>query len=300
VATQGQNGWTPGPRWPGRAEEKLDRGLVAGLLLEVLLDALPGSQPHQPSRDVIKSRLQRTLACRLAGLVTLDRFRTLMGSLEDSFALYYPLLSWAIRAAVPSGTEDRDPPGTAAARGGAGPALMEEPLEDWHRQHPGLLPSRPHRKLTWARLKEFLGITRGRWFGLKDFARHFGLERKTAWEYLRQWRQAGLLLHNQACSAAARYCLEDRFLRVRAEGLRRQLARELSDRPEGRSAAAADFLIATGGEPFWEDDGPAAPTPACRSEFLERLEAVGVLEVLSSSGPVRLLRLHPRWRREDD
>ena len=177
---------------------------------------------------------------------------------------------------------------------------MGESLEDWRRQNPGLLPSRPHRKLTWEKLREFLAATRGRWFGVKDFARHFDLDRKTAWEYLQKLRQARLLEHNRGRSAAARYCLEDRFLRVRAQALRRQVTLQLSDWPEALRAALADALLATGAEAFWEGEWPPGLAPISPRLLLERLEALGVLQQVAASGSARLLRLHPRWRREDE
>jgi len=299
AASQGRGGLSSSQRWPAQTEEKLDRGLVAGLLLEVLLDPSPPLRDPEASRGLVKTRLKHTLACHLAGLVTLDRFRALMGSLEPWFALYYPLLSRLTGPAAPSGTGERELQ-SAAPPGCTAPALREELLKDWCGHHPGLLPSRPHRKLTWEKLKQFLAATRGRWFGVKDFARHFDLDRKTAWEYLQKLRQAELLQHNRGRSAAARYCLADRFLRVRTQALRQQVALELSDWPQALSAALADALLATGGDAFWEGEWRPGPFPLSPRLLLDRLEAGEILQQVAASGPARLLRLHPRWRREDE
>jgi hypothetical protein len=300
AAIQRENGWAPGPGWPGRGEEKLDRALVAGLLLEALLEARRQDSPGPQHARQVKTHLKRSLTRHLAGYVTLDRFRTLMAHLDPWFARYYPLL--APLAGLPAGLE--------AAGGGAPlpalaapprvPVFREDLLEDWRALNPGLFPSRPHRKLTWDKLKEFLSSTRGRWFGVKDLARDLGLERKTAWEYLRKLREAGLLRHNGACSAAARYSLEDHFLRVRGEDLRLQVARTFPDWPEDAAASLADYLLATSGEVLWEGEWAAGLPSSGAPGFLERLVAAGLLEVAASSGPARLLRLHPRWLREDE
>jgi hypothetical protein len=208
-------------RWPARADEKLDRGLVAGLLLEVVLDNPGAPQEPQAHRTFVRTRLKNTLVSHLAGLVSLDRFRTLMAHLDHWFALYYPLVSRALPPAPGHGPKSEEPPPSAPHPIGI---LRDEPLKDWRQAFPTLLPSRPHRKLTWARLREFLEKSRGGWFGVRDFARHLALDRKTAWEYLQKLQGAGLLRHNRARSAAARYCLASPFLRVRSDSLRQRVA----------------------------------------------------------------------------
>jgi predicted transcriptional regulator len=290
---QGREAGPPGPRWPGREDEKLDRGLVVGLLLEVVLDTAAGLPDSQARRTLVKTRLKHTLVSLLAGAVTLDRFRTLMGRLDHWFALYYPLLSRAGQppVALESG-EGNGPlfPPSSSAR-----VLRDETLENWRQNTPGLLPSRRPRKLSWGKLKSFLETTRGRWFGVKDFAQHLTVDRKTAWEYLQKLRGAGLLQHNQAHSAAARYCLAARFLVVRAEALRGRLAQELKDWPRALAAQVADGLIATAGEPFWEEDWQVILTPGQRRELLHCLTTAQVLEPVAQSGPNRMLRLRSRW-----
>jgi len=283
----------PGPRWPGREDEKLDRGLVAGLLLEVVLDTPGGPQDSPSRRTLVKTRLKHTLVSHLAGAVTLDRFRTLMNHLDHWFTLYYPLLSRAGQPPAALVGEPNEPlfPSSPSVR-----VLRDETLENWRQNTPGLLPSRRPLKLSWGKLKGFLEATRGGWFGVKDFARHLALDRKTAWEYLQKLRAAGLLQHNQAQSAAARYCLASRFLVVRAEALRRRLAQELKDWPRTLTARLADGLIATGGEPFWEEDWQVILAPDQRRELLHCLTTAQILELVAQSGPTRMLRLHSDWR----
>ncbi len=70
--------WEAANRGPGPDQEKLDRALVAGLLLDTMLDepGAPGDAVSQPL--AVKARLQRSLVTHLAGRVTLDHFRTLV------------------------------------------------------------------------------------------------------------------------------------------------------------------------------------------------------------------------------
>ena len=53
-------------------EEKLDRALVTGLMLEVILETSTFSVDPQTLRQLVKTRLKDSLAVNLAGRVTLD------------------------------------------------------------------------------------------------------------------------------------------------------------------------------------------------------------------------------------
>ena len=128
---------------------------------------------------------------------------------------------------------------------------------------------------------------------MKDFAQHFDIDRKTAWEYVQKLQEAGLLLHNRGRSAAVRYRLADHFLKI-------------ADRPGAASGPGANELARS----------PAAQVAGAgghrRRVFLggalahlagrrppggdHRLPArAGILEVVCQVGRRRLLRLHRQW-----
>jgi hypothetical protein len=289
--------WQQVKKWPGPDQEKLDRVLVAGLLLETILDAPDSLDNDQSRRRAIKARLKHNLATHLAGRVTLDHFRALIRNLDHWFPYYYPLVA-------PVGYESGGGQGVAgvtslpeAPRPASCCVLKEAELEEWLAAHVHeVLPQRPHRKLHPAMLPEFLRCTRGGWFRIRDFEAHFGIDRKTAWEYLRKLRAAGLLCHNGERSAAVRYCLGDRFLLVRAAALRQKTRETLGDEPVTLAPQLADRLIASGGEAFWEDRwGELLTDPERRKTIISRLVAAGVLRLVAQSGRNRMVRLSPPW-----
>ena len=69
------------------------------------------------------------------------------------------------------------------------------------------------------------------------------MDRKTAWDYLQQFLQTGLLCHNRKNSAAVRYCLAPSFLKVEADALRLALSLCLASYPEDLIEKVSDFLI---------------------------------------------------------
>jgi len=188
------------------AMDSLNRALVAGLMLEVMLEnprlaEEPGSQGHR-----LKACLRTSLAAHLAGHMSLASFHSLAQGLDHWFEVIYPMLANAglakhQAAAVPLSP----PPGICTLR----EDLFAECLE----KTPGLLPRRRHRKLDPERLRNFLESTGGKWFRLRDFEEHFQVDRKTAWEYVQKLLHAGLLVHNQGHSSAVRYRVAPRFLK---------------------------------------------------------------------------------------
>jgi hypothetical protein len=130
---------------------------------------------------------------------------------------------------------------------------------------------------------------------LRDFEQHFGVDRKTAWEYLRKLLAAGLLRHNQKHSAAVRYALKTRFLVVRADTLEPKIKEALSDLPHGLAAQVVDWVIAGGGEAFWEEDWHNLLDAAQRQEVISRLQAAGLLEIVYQAGDQKRLQLPRRW-----
>jgi hypothetical protein len=284
----------------GAQEEKLDRALVTGLMLEVILETSSLPVDPQTLRHLVKARLKDSLAVNLAGRVTLDRFRHLLSRVDIWFPLYYPLTAaGSPKAPASAAAWVQAAPGPAAAATPSRRVLRLDRLRAWLQEEGrGLLPHRPHRKINQDRLWEFLSRTQGAWFRLIDFTRHFGVDRKTAWEYLHKFLHAGLLRHNRGRSAAVRYALGTRFLVVRADALDPEVEAALSGLPPSLVEQVSGWLIATGGEAFWEKEwhGRLEP-PRCR-QLITRLEAAGLLEEVCRVGESRMLQIAPRWLRD--
>jgi len=286
--------WEAGQKGLGAAEEKLDRALVAGLMLEVILETAGSPANPQAYRHLVKTRLKDTLVTHLAGRVTLDRFHHLLRKLDHWFPLYYPLIT----AGSPQGPGRAVPvpatPGSPSWRG-----LREDRLRAWLQEEGrSLLPHRPHRKLTEDKFQEFLRRTQGDWFRLRDFEQHFGVDRKTAWEYLHKFLHAGLLRHNQGRSAAVRYALAAHFLVVRADALEPKVREALSGLPPSLTAPVSGRLLAAGGESFWQEEWHDCLEPRRCQQVITRLQAAGILEEVCQVGERRLLRIGRRWLRE--
>jgi hypothetical protein len=287
---------------PGTQEEKLDRALVTGLMLEVILETstLP-VDPHT-LRHLVKTRLKDSLAVNLAGHVTLDRFRRLLSKVDVWFPLYYPLTT--------AGSPKAPAPGPVRLQAADEPAAADQParrvlrldrLRAWlQAEGRELLPHRPHRKLNQDRLWEFLGRTQGGWFRLIDFTRHFGVDRKTAWEYVQKFLHAGLLRHNRGRSAAVRYALDSRFLVVRAEALEAEVKKALSGLPPGLAGQVSGWLMATGGEAFWEKDWHGRLEPPRRRQLITRLLSTGILQEVCQVGGSRKLQIAPGWLNDEE
>jgi hypothetical protein len=288
------------PKDLGTQEEKLDRALVTGLMLEVILETSTLPVDPQTLRHLVKTRLKDSLAVNLAGRVTLDRFRHLLSKVDTWFPLYYPLtIAGTPEGGPPVAAQVQDALASAAAALPARRVLRVDRLRAWLQEEGrDLLPHRPHRKFNQEGLWEFLGRTQGGWFRLLDFTRHFGVDRKTAWEYLQKFLQAGLLRHNRGRSAAVRYALETRFLIVRAGALQPEVEAALSGLPPILVEQVSGWLIATGGEAFWEKEWHGRLEPSRCREFITRLLAAGILQEVRQVGETRLLQLAPRWLRE--
>ena len=278
--------------------EKLDRALVTGLMLEVILETSSLPVDSQTLRHLVKTRLKDSLAVNLAGRVTLDRFRHLLIQVDIWFPLYYPLTT-AGASRAPAATQHQAVPAPAAAALPSRRALQVDRLRAWLKEEGrGLLPHRPHRKVNQDRLCEFLARTQGGWFRLLDFTRHFGVDRKTAWEYLQKLLGAGLLRHNRERSAAVRYALETRFLVVRADTLEPGVEAALSGLPPTLVKQVSAWLIATGGEAFGEKEWHGRLEPPRCQQLITRLESSGLLEEVCQVGESRMLRIGRRWLRE--
>ena len=281
----------------GRQAEKLDRAMVTGLMLEVILETSSLPVDSQTLRYLVKTRLKDSLAVNLAGQVTLDRFRHLLSQVDIWFPMYYPLTTaGASKAAAATPVHAILAPATAAP---SRRVLRVDRLKSWLQEEGrGLLPHRPHRKVNQDRLWEFLGRTQGGWFRLLDFTRYFGVDRKTAWEYLQKLLHAGLLRHNGARSAAVRYALETRFLVVRADTLEPGVKAALSGLAPNLVVQVSAWLIATGGETFGEQEWYGRlEAPGCQ-QIITRLNSAGILEEACQVGEIRMLRIGRQWLRE--
>jgi hypothetical protein len=294
-------GWRGGHRWPVPADEKLERAMVGGLLLDVFLETPAPPVDPQLRRRHIRSRLTNSLITNLSGCVTLDRFRHLMHHLEHWFQFYYPLMP---PLAPPSQAQPTYRGGSALPPAAVSPTqevVRRQRLREWLANATGgILPRRPQRKIQPDRLEEFLLCTRGRWFRGKDLAQAFDIDRKTAWEYLQKFQDAGLLVHNRGRSAAVRYRLADDFLKVRMAAVQQQVAQALAGLPRPQAEQVTEWLTATAGEPFWEEDWPPRMGAGRREEIVRSLRAAQVLETLLQSGQNQLLRLQRRWLRSPE
>jgi hypothetical protein len=253
--------------------------------------------PHT-LRHLVKTRLKDSLAVNLAGQVTLDRFRHLLTQVDRWFPLYYPLTAaGSPEAPTAPPVQAVSPPAPAAP---PPPRVLRlDRLQAWlQAEGRDLLPHRPHRKLSRDKLLDFLGRTHGNWFRLQDFSRHFGLDRKTAWEYVRKFLHSGLLRHNRGRSAAVRYALETRFLVVRAAALEPEVEAALSGLPSSLVEQVSGWLIAAGGEPFWEKAWHHRLEPPRYRQLITRLLSAGLIQEVCQVGEDRMLQVPRQWLRE--
>lgn len=286
-----------GYRWLGAGEERLDRALVAGLMLDAALEAAPLPPDPEAQGRTLKLRVQEALLSQLAGRITLDRFRNLIRTLDRTFSYYFPLLSSLLPPAAPGPDLHRTAPSAAFDAFPASRAVLRDLLAAELARLREILPQRPQSKITGPKLQNFLEGTGGRWFRLRDFQEHFRVDRKTAWEYVQKFLQAGLLVHNQGRAAAVRYGLADKLLKVKAGALRREVAALLADLPSPLAPLVADRLIASSGEPFWEAEWRPFLPGSLFEEIIKRLsDSASLLEVVCArEAGNRLLRLPERW-----
>jgi hypothetical protein len=187
-----------------RRSQTLDTTLVAGMFFQVLREAenLPTSTPERVS--FIRRQAKSYLATRLAGQITLSQFFRLLNLIEENVQSYFE--------EVRGGWVTGKTPLAAAPEPSLGQdAIRAEPL----RQALNALPLVPkgRRKLTSEALEKFLTQTHGTWFRLLDFEEHFQVNKKTAWAYLTQLLQAGILEHNGEKANKVRYMVAGPFRR---------------------------------------------------------------------------------------
>ncbi len=186
--------------------QTLDTTLVAGMFFQVLREAenLPASTPERVS--FIRRQAKSYLATRLAGQIPLSQFFRLLNLIEEHVHCYFEEArgGWLSPKpqTAPAEIKESDPKTEEVRTADLRRALEALPL----------LP-RGRRKLTSKALEEFLRETQGSWFRLLDFEEHFGVNKKTAWAYLSQLLQAGILEHNGERANRVRYTLAKAFRR---------------------------------------------------------------------------------------
>lgn len=187
-----------------RRSQTLDTTLVAGMFFQVLREAenLPATTPERVS--FIRRQAKSYLSTRLAGQITLTQFFRLLNLIEENVQNYFEEVrgGWTRTKAPPSASMATPPPKEAIRTDALRQALKTL----------SLIP-KGRRKLTSVALEEFLRETQGTWFRLLDFEEHFKVNKKTAWAYLTQLLQAGILEHNGEKANKVRYMVATPFRR---------------------------------------------------------------------------------------
>lgn len=195
---------------PAGAPQGLDTTLVAGMFLQVILEAehLPGNTLERT--NYVKQAVKNFLVQRLAGQITLSQFFRLVQIIEHEVTYYFHRLQG----------EWLSPEEGSFAR--AVPALpssytinLAAPIKTYElrlalSRLP--LPHQANRKLSPDGLFDFLVKSEGRWFRLLDFETQFRLNKKTAWSYLTLLLHHDILKHNDEKANKVRYALSPKFL----------------------------------------------------------------------------------------
>lgn len=196
-----------GPANPPRG---LDTTLVAGMFLQVILEAehLPGNTLERTS--YVKQAVKNFLVQRLAGQITLSQFFRLVQIIEHEVTYYFHRLQgeWLAAGEVKALAPAAGP--EAGLTPPRPPALAHSDLRQALSRLP--LPHQANRKLSPEGLFDFLARSEGRWFRLLDFESHFRLNKKTAWTYLALLLHHGILRHNEAKANKVRYSLSLDFM----------------------------------------------------------------------------------------
>lgn len=196
----------------------LDTTLVAGMFLQVILEAehLPGNTLERTS--YVKQAVKNFLVQRLAGQITLSQFFRLVQIIEQEVTYYFHRLQgeWLSpddAAALTPPVHQRSPsltnPPPTISRSRLRQALDRLPL-----------PHQANRKLSPEGLADFLVRSEGRWFRLLDFEAQFRLNKKTAWTYLTLLLQHDILRHNEEKANKVRYALSLTFVAPDPAGMR--------------------------------------------------------------------------------
>jgi hypothetical protein len=196
--------------WTGGAPQGLDTTLVAGMFLQVILEAehLPGNTLERTS--FVKQAVKNFLVQRLAGQITLSQFFRLVQIIEHEVTYYFHRLQgeWL--------SPEEAAPVTPLSGLGTGYAVASAPAMQTYDLRLALsrlpLPHQANRKLSPEGLFDFLVKSEGRWFRLLDFESQFRLNKKTAWTYLTLLLHHDILRHNEEKANKVRYSLSLKFM----------------------------------------------------------------------------------------
>lgn len=193
---------------PARPTQSLDTTLVAGMFLQVMLEAehLPGTPLERTC--FVKQAVKNFLVQRLAGQITLSQFFRLVQVIEQEVGYYFQRLQgqWLGAGDLP----ERPGEPVVAAEPAVRPEILLSDLQAALSCLP--LPQQANRKLSPEGLLAFLAESQGKWFRLMDFESHFRLNKKTAWSYLTLLLHSEILRHNEQKANKVRYALATRFL----------------------------------------------------------------------------------------
>lgn len=202
----GWSGKTPSGQRPASLEQGLDATLVAGMFLQVILEAehLPGTPLERTC--FVKQAVKNFLVQRLAGQITLSQFFRLVQLIEQEVGYYFQRLQgqWLGAGDLP------EAPPLAAGQPVVRPPILVAELQAALGDLP--LPQQANRKLSPEGLLAFLVDTQGHWFRLLDFEAHFRLNKKTAWAYLTLLLQHQIVRHNKQRANKVRYAVAEKFV----------------------------------------------------------------------------------------
>jgi hypothetical protein len=197
--------WSLTAAWPPQVGEPqepywaspqlLDTTLVAGMFLQVLLQAqnLPAGGAERVS--YVRKEVKQFLVTRFAGQISLSQFFRLLHLIDENVQDYFDHL-------------EADWPSRKAETPAAARPATDEHLQELRQALDRLsLPEKRGSRFTSQALWEFLRATDGRWFQLPEVEAFFRVKKKTAWGYLHLLLEAGILQHNGAKANRVRYAL---------------------------------------------------------------------------------------------
>jgi hypothetical protein len=193
------------------ASQGLDATLVAGMFLQVILEAehLPGNILERTS--FVKQAVKNFLVHRLAGQITLSQFFRLVQIIEHEVTYYFHRLQGEWLSPPPKSSYHQTPPVLKSSYKVVSPERVR--IHDLRMALGGLsLPHQANRKLSLEGLLHFLVESEGRWFRLLDFESQFRLNKKTAWTYLTLLLNHDILKHNGGKANKVRYALSSKFV----------------------------------------------------------------------------------------